>query len=176
MPICTNLIAKLKHKLREIAGTVAYFAAWIGTLILLKTLVLQEYRIGFFGWSKVLIGALLLAKIVRWLDHIPLGFWGRARPAWVEVLLRTGLYSAGLVLAMLLDAGLEGMEQHGGFIASLEARRREASFPHILVNSICLSGAFFFYNVLAVLRIHLGGSLFKLFLKPIPPAPPKTPT
>jgi hypothetical protein len=170
-----KLIAKLKQKLREIAVTAAYFAAWIGILILLKTLVLQEYQIGFSGWSKVLIGALLLAKIVRWLDHIKLGGWARQQPAWVGVLLRTALYSFGLVLAMLLDAGFEGKEEHGGFLAALEARWETASFPHILVNSICLTGAFFFYNVLAVLRLHLGGdSLFKLFLKPLPTPPSPT--
>jgi hypothetical protein len=167
-----KLIAKLMSKLREIAVTVAYFAAWIGTLVLLKTLVLQEYRIGFVGWSKVMVGALLLAKIVRWLDHIPLGAWARARPAWVGVALRTALYSAGLVVALLLEAGLEGRTEHGGFIAALEARRETASFPHILVNSICLTGAFLFYNILAVLRAHLGGGeLIRLFLRPIPSPP-----
>ncbi len=172
-----KLIAKLKNKLIEIAGTVAYFAAWIGTLVLLKTLVLQEYRIGFAGWSKILVGALLLAKIVRWLDHIRLGGWARARPAWVGVVLRTAFYSVGLVVAMLLDAGLEGRQAHGGFIAALEARREAASFPHLLVNSICLTGAFFVYNVLAVLRCHLGGGgLFRLFLKPLPSAPNPAPT
>ncbi|NJN05871.1 MAG: hypothetical protein HC814_05175 [Rhodobacteraceae bacterium] len=166
-------MAKLKSKLLEIAGTVAFFGAWIGTLVLLKTLVLQEYRIGFVGWSKVLVGALLLAKIVRWLDHIRLGGWFRARPAWVAVVVRTALYSAGLVVAMLLDAGFEGREEHGGFLAALDARRETASFPHLLVNSICLTGAFLIYNILFVLRSHLGGDLFRLFLKPLPENPDK---
>ena len=164
-----KLIAKLIGKLREIAVTVAYFAVWIGTLVLLKTFVLQEYHIGFFGWSKVMVGALLLAKIVRWLDHIPLGSWIGGKPAWVEVGVRTVVYSFGLAVAMLLEAGLEGRKEHGGFIAAVAARREAASFPHILVNSICLTGAFLFYNILGVLRAYLGGGeLFRLFLKPIP--------
>jgi hypothetical protein len=91
-----KLLAKLKHHFRSVAVDTAYFSAWIGTLILLKTLVLQEYRIGFVGWSKVLAGALLLAKVVRILGHIPFGAWVRARPAWVEVLLRTALYAKAL--------------------------------------------------------------------------------
>jgi len=165
-------MAKLKSKLREMAATIAYFSAWIGALILLKTLVLREYHIDFVGWSKVLVGALLLSKVVRLLDHVPFGKWIQAKPAWMDVGLRTALYSAGLAAILLLDAGWEGREEHGGFVAALKARHEVASFPHILVDSICLTGAFFFYNVLSVLRRYLGDvSLFRLFLKPIPTHP-----
>jgi hypothetical protein len=167
-----KLVARLKHHFRSLAVDTAYFSAWIGTLILLKTLVLQEYRIGFVGWSKVLAGALVLGKVVRILGHVPFGAWVRARPAWVEVLLRTALYSAGLAAVLVLGDAFEFRHEHGGIVGALKAMHRDASFPHLLVNSICLTGAFLFYNILAVLRAHLGGGeLFRLFLKPLPKEP-----
>ncbi len=167
-----KLIAKLKSHFRKVVVTSAYFGVWIGALILLKTLVLQEYQIGFLGWSKITIGAVVLGKVVRVLDHVPLGSWVGARPAWVEVLLRTALYSAGLAVVMVLDRGLESRIEHGGLLGALKAMPRNTSFPHVLVNSICLSGAFLVYNALAVLRRYLGGGgLVSVFLKPSPTKP-----
>jgi hypothetical protein len=46
---------------------------------------------------------------------------------------------------------------------------RATSAPHLFVNVICLSGALFVYNVLSVVRHHLGaGGLLRLFTSPVP--------
>ena len=55
---------KLKHELKAVAGAMLFFGVWIGALILIKTLVLAEYHVGFSGWSKILVGALILSKVV----------------------------------------------------------------------------------------------------------------
>jgi hypothetical protein len=73
---------------------------------------------------------------------------------------------------MVLGDAFEGRQEHGGFGGALKAMRRDASFPHVLVNSICLTGAFLVYNAFAVLRCYLGGGgLFRLFLQPLPKEP-----
>jgi hypothetical protein len=91
-------------------------------------------------------------------------------PAWVDVLLRTALYSVGLIIVIILEKGIEGRHEHGGFVGAVKAGFASADRIHIIANSICLSGALLGYNVISVLRRHLGEhGLLKLFLRPLPP-------
>jgi len=163
---------KLKNELKAVFMAMLFFGAWIGPLILLKTLILDEYHIGFAGWSKVLVGALILAKVVLVLEHVSFGAWVRARPAWVDVLLRTVLYSAGVAVVLVLEHSLEERQEDGGFVRAVTEGFREAKVPHVLVNTISLSGALLVYNALAVVRRHLGeGGLRRVFLAPLPEKP-----
>jgi hypothetical protein len=103
-----------------------------------------------------LVGALVLAKVVLILDHVPLGTWLQSRPAWVDVLVRTVLYTAGVFVVMIVERSFEGRSEHGGFSAAMAAMFAEADAAHVLVNTICAAGALFGYNVLAVIREFLG--------------------
>jgi hypothetical protein len=164
-----SLPARLKHELKAVGMATLFFGAWISALILLKTLVLDEYQIGFSGWSRALVGALILAKVVLVLEHVSLGAWVRSRPAWVDMVLRTALYSLGVAAVTLIEHGLKGRGEHGGVTGALIAAAREAKFPHVLVNTICLSGALLVYNGLSIVRRRLGeGGLSRMFLEPLP--------
>lgn len=162
-----SLSSRLKHELKAVAAATAFFGAWIGGLIAIKTLVLDEYHIDFVGWSRVLIGALILGKVVLLLEPVPLGAWVRRQPACVDVLLRTLLYTTGAALVLISEHGLKQRHEHGGFFAAIGAGFADARFPHVLANILCVSGAFLAYNVLAVIRARLGpGALVKLFSEP----------
>jgi len=164
-----SIMQKVKDEIRSVALATLYFAAWIGVLVLLKTLILAEYRIEFHGLSLALVGALVLAKVVLVLEHVPLGAWIRTRPALLDVILRTALYALGVFVVLLLEKTLEGRHEHGGFGPSLIALFQHAEVYHVWANVICLSGALLGYNVLSVLRRHLGeGAFIRLFLKPLP--------
>ncbi len=160
---------KLKHEIKALALAMLYFGGLIAALVVLKTLALAEYRIAFHGFSLAVVGALVLAKVVLVLEHVPLGAWVRARPAWVDVLVRTALYSFGVLGVLLLEKGFEGRHEHGGFGPSVMSVFQHAEAHHVWVNTICLSGALLGYNLLSVVRQHLGpGGLLRLFLSPIP--------
>ena len=159
---------KLINEVKALGQAMAFFGAWIGLLILLKTLLLEEYHIDSFGWTKIFVGALVLSKVVLILEHVSLGDWVRARPAWVDVFLRTGFYALGVVIVLVLEKGLEGRHAHGGFIPALQSGFREAQVYHVYVNTLCLSGALLVYNALTVVRRHLGeGGLLRLFSLPL---------
>ena len=83
---------KLAREFRVLVQAMLYFTVWLGWLVVLKKLVLEEYRIEFQGLSVALVGALVLSKVVLILENVSLGEWVRKQPALVEVLLRTGLY------------------------------------------------------------------------------------
>lgn len=164
-----SLQQKLRDEIKAVALVTLYFAIWIGTLMLLKTLVLAEYRIAFHGWSLALVGALILAKVVLVLEHVPLGVWVRNRPALVDVVSRTALYALGLLVVLLLEKAFDGRHEHGGFVPSLLAVFQHAEVHHVWVNTICLAGALLGYNVLSLIRRRLGeGGLFRMFLSPLP--------
>lgn len=146
-----------------------YFAIWIGVLVLLKELILAEYQIKFHGLSLALVGTLVLAKVVLVLEHVPLGTWIRSRPALVGVILRTVLYSLGVFIVLLLEKAFEGRHEYGGLGPSMIAVFQHADVHHVWANTICLSGALLGYNVLAVVRRHLGeGGLLQMLLSPLP--------
>jgi hypothetical protein len=104
---------KLKEEIKAIGIAALYFGSWIAALLLLKSLVLAEYRISFSGWSAAVVGALILSKVVLVLEHVSLGGWMRARPAWVDVVLRTVVYSLGVAVVMILEKGFEGRRDYG---------------------------------------------------------------
>jgi hypothetical protein len=160
---------KLRKEIKAVALATVYFATWIGVLMVLKTLLLAEYQIQFHEWSLVLVGALILAKVVLVLEHVPLGEWIWTRPALVDVILRTVLYALGVLVVLLLEKAFEGRHEHGGFGPSLMAMFQQAEGHHVWVTTICLSGALLGYNMLSVVRRHLGeGGLVRLFFSPLP--------
>jgi hypothetical protein len=163
---------KLMHEVREVAVTTLYFAVWIGVLMALKVLILAEYQIEFKGLSLVLLGAMILAKVVLVLEHVPLGSLTRQQPAWVDVLLRTALYSLGVFVVLVLEKAYEGRHEHGGFGPSLVSLFQRADAAHVWANAIALCGALLVYNCLDVVKRHLGaGELTRLFLLPLPEEP-----
>lgn len=163
---------KLTNEIKLVALTTLYFAVWIGVLMILKVLILEEYQIEFRGFSLVLVGALILAKVVLVLEHVPLGGMTRNRPAWLYILLRTALYSAGVLVVLVLEKAYEGRHEHGGFGPSLKALFENTEAHHVWVNTISLCGALFVYNCAYVVKRHIGaGGFARLFLTPLPEEP-----
>jgi hypothetical protein len=165
----SSIKEKLKHELESMALAVLYFGVWISALVIFKKLILAQYQIEFNGLSAAFVGTLVLAKVVLVLEHVPLGAWVRAMPAWVEVMMRTVLYAFGLLVVLLLEKAFELRHEYGGFVHSLRLVFYHTEVHHVWVNTICLSGALLGYNMLSVIRRHLGkGGLLRLFLSPLP--------
>ena len=160
---------KLNEEIKAVGIAALYFGCWIGALLLVKSLVLAEYKIAFHGWSVAVVGALVLSKVVLVLEHVPLGAWLRSRPAWVEVVLRTAMYTLGVAVVLALEKGFEGRHEYGGFGQALRQLLQQADIYHVWANTIVLSGALLGYNALMVVRRHLGkGGLIRIFLSPLP--------
>jgi hypothetical protein len=156
---------KLKHELKAIILVTLFFAAWLGIFMGLKILILEGYQIRFGSVSAVLIGALVLAKVVLILEHIPLGAWVKKQPVVVDVILRTLLYAFGTFLVLLLEKAFESRHEQGGFVSALMNVFQHRDMPHIWADTICVTGALLFYNLLSALNHHLGsGGLARVFL------------
>jgi hypothetical protein len=164
-----SLKQKLKEEIKAVGIAALYFGCWIAALLFIKSLVLAEYQIAFHRWSAVIVGALILSKVVLVLEHVSLGAWVRSRPAWVDVVLRTAMYSLGVAVVLALEKGLEGRHEYGGFSPALQQVFQQADVHHVVANTVALSGALLGYNALTVVRRHLGkGGLVRMFLSPLP--------
>ena len=160
---------KLQHEIKAVITLTLYFGCWLGALVLLKYLILAEYKIVINQFSVALVGALVLAKVVLVLEYIPLGPWVRARPAWVDVVLRTTMYAFGVFVVLLIENAFEARHDYDSFGASIIAIFEQEDGKHVLLNTICLSAALLSYHMLSVVRKRLGkGALLRMFLTPLP--------
>jgi hypothetical protein len=156
---------KLKHELKAVIVVTLFFAAWLGVFMGLKILILEGYQIRFGSVSAVLIGALVLAKVVLILEHVPLGAWVKNQPRLVDVILRTVLYAFGTFVVILLEKAFESRHEQGGFGPALMNVFQHRDMPQVWANTICVTGALLFYNLLSALNHHLGsGGLARVFL------------
>jgi hypothetical protein len=164
-----SLKQKFKDEIKAVGITALYFGCWLAALLLLKSLILAEYRIAFHGWSMAVVGALILSKVVLVLEHVSLDAWVRTKPAWVDVVLRTAMYSLGVAAVLALEKGFEARHEYGGFVPALKQLFRQEDVHHMWANTLCLSGALLGYNALSVVRRHLSGKgLLRIFLSPLP--------
>jgi hypothetical protein len=132
--------------------------------MLIKVLLLKEYRIEFHGISAAIIGALVVAKVLLVLEKIPLGSLTRSQPAFLEVMVRTLIYVAGVFVVLVIEHAFRGRGEYGGFLPSLRHVFAHVDVYHLYVNTLCVTGAILGFNVLSVLRRHHGeGGLFRLF-------------
>ena len=169
-----NISPGMKKELAAIFWVTLYFGCWLIALVLLKHMVLEEYQIAFSGLSVAFVGAVVLAKVVLVLERVPLGNWIHRQPAWVDVLLRTVLYSAGVFIVLVIERTIEGWGDAGGLRESLHAQLRHTTAIHVWLNTICLSAALFSYNLLSVVRKHLSTEqLLHMFLTPLPDDTPQ---
>jgi len=162
-----SLRQKLTHELKVVALTTLFFVFCFGVFIVLKRLILAEYQVEFRGLSLALLGALIMGKVVPVMEHMPLGSWVRRCPVAVEVVLRTMLYAAGALLALLLEKAFETRHEHGGFGQALIRVFQDREVHHVWANVICAASAVLLFNALGVVRRHLGGAeLSRLFFSP----------
>ncbi len=157
---------KLLKELKSILLVSFYFLVWFGTFMIIKVLLLSEYRIEFYGASIAIVGALIAAKAVLILEHVPLGV--NNKPAIVDILLRTFLYMAGVAIIVILEHALEARHEYGGFLNALKNLTKSEDINHVLVTVICVFWAMFFYNLGTVFRGRLGkGGLWEMMISPV---------
>jgi len=163
-----SLKEKIVHELRTVLLTTVYFLLWFGALMLIKVLLLREYQIEFFGLTKVIIGALVIAKVVLVLEYVHFPFT-RNQPAWLEMLLRTLFYMAGVWLVLAIERAIELSGEYGSFTSTFGHLFEEANFYHVWVSVIVVSGALLFFNIWSVIKMHYGKNIFrKMMNEPLP--------
>lgn len=155
---------KLSHELKALALITLYFAVWFGLVMLLKKLLLAQYDIQFNGLALALLGAVLLAKVVLLMEHVPVEAWVPNHPAVVAVVFRTLIYFLGVLVVLTMEKAFEARHEYGGFARALTRVYQHPEYPRVWFNTICVGLALLGFNIFSVLRRHFGkNGLSRLF-------------
>ena len=169
---------KALNEIKSIGLLAAYFAAWFSLLMLLKKLMLEDYQIQFRGISFALISALVVAKVVALMEHVPLGQWVQRRPVAVDVVLRTLLYTFGVFVVMLLEKAFEARHEAGGFGKALTTVFHHRDMPRVWAGTICIGGSVLGLMLLCAIQRRFGAPEMKrlFFATPLGELEAKEPT
>jgi hypothetical protein len=160
---------RLKEEVRLVGLTTLFFAVCFLSLMGFKALILAEYRIAFFDISAALIGALIVAKVVLILENVPLGIWIERHSAIVHVAARTVLYGIGVFVVLLLEKAFEARHEYGGFANAIAQVFDHRDIRHVWANGTGVTAAILAFNILFVLRRHIGErGLLAMFAAPLP--------
>lgn len=159
-----KVLKKIFEELRKIARTAAYFAVVFILMMVMKKLYLKDYDIEFEGLSQALIGALIMAKVIILMDLISLGGWVQRQPPIVDVCLRTLLYTAGVLVVVVLEKAFEKRHEAGGFGPAISYVFDHRDIYHVWATAIGVSCSILVYNAFTVVQRMMGKhGLAKLF-------------
>lgn len=161
---------KLTAEIKAVAVATVYFAIWFGILMFLKTMILSEYKVEFSNISMAIIGALILAKVVLVIDHIPLARWTREHPAIYFIFFRTLYNIVGVFILLMIEKAFEARHEYGGFGAALSQVFQHRDIYHVWANVTVVSISVFWFNVIFVMRQYIGGEKFRQVFLSIPMA------
>jgi hypothetical protein len=156
---------KVTHELIVIARTASYFAVVFLFMMVMKKLYLKDYDIEFTGVTQALIGALIMSKVILLLEMIKPTAWVQRRPAIVYVIIRTVLYSLGVLIVVMLEKAFEARHEVSGFTNAIDHVISHRDIYHVWATTLGASASIFFYNAFVVVKRLLGkNGLAKLFL------------
>jgi hypothetical protein len=159
-----SLRQKLIKETKSFGLLTLYFTVWFEMIVFVKWLVLAQYQIEFSGASLAFVGALIVAKVVIVAENISLGQWVRQRPVAVDVILRTLLYSVGVLVALVLEKAFEARHEAGGFGKAIVELIQHREVHHVWAETIFVGGSFLGFCIMSVVKRRFGGAeLRRLF-------------
>jgi hypothetical protein len=159
-----SILKKIFNEIRIVGRTAAYFFIVFMGMMVMKKLTLKDYDIEFSGISQALVGALILSKVVLLMDLINLGHWVQTKPPIVDVLIRTLMYTTGVLVVVLLEKVFERRHESDGFINDLSYLINHRDIYRVWATTIGTGASILAYNAFDIVRRMLGkGGLSRLF-------------
>jgi hypothetical protein len=151
------------HEIRAILMAMLFFLTCFTIIVVLKNLVLEEYKITAGLSASVFMLSLVTAKVVVLFERVSFG----RQIGLVEVLMRSATYSLAAFLLLLLEHGLSERKAEGGFYAAVANAFQHPDMPFIWGTLICVTLAFLVWTALVILRREFGRErLMAAYLKP----------
>jgi hypothetical protein len=159
-----KILKKIVEEIKIILRTATYFAIVFVLMMVMKKLYLKDYDIEFTGLSQAIIGALVMAKVIILMELISLGPWVQRQPPIVDVVLRTLLYTLGVLIVVLLEKAFEDRHKVAGYGEAISYVFSHRDIYHVWATTIGAAGSIFVYNSFSVVQRTMGkNGLAKLF-------------
>jgi hypothetical protein len=151
-----SFLNKAFEEIKSIMRTAAYFAIVFILMMVMKSLNLREYNIEFSGMSQAIIGALIMAKVIILMELISLGKWVQKQPPVVDVILRTLLYTLGVLIVIVLEKAFEKRHEVHGFGNAISSVIYHRDIYHVWATTIGAAASIFIYNAFSIVQRKLG--------------------
>jgi hypothetical protein len=161
------MIEKLKSEIKKLASLALFFLIGFGYILIIIKLLLEEYDIDIYVFSKAVISALVAAKAVAIMDVTP--FFNRyARSArYIQVLYKTFLYTFAVFVIALIENLFHAYKETKVISEAIKLFLEEHNFYRFLAITLCISIVFLIHSIFQEIDSYLGkGNLSKLFFKP----------
>jgi hypothetical protein len=159
-----KILKKIFEEIKTVTRTAAYFAIVFMLMMVMKKLYLEDYDIEFSGLSQAIVGALIMAKVIILMELISLGHWVQQQPPIIDVTIRTILYTAGVLIVIVLEKAFEKRHVAGGYGDAISYVLSHRDIYHVWATTIGSAASIFVYNAFSVIQRTMGkNGLARLF-------------
>jgi hypothetical protein len=159
-----KILKKIFEEIKIVARTATYFAIVFMLMMVMKKLYLKDYDIEFSGMSQAILGALIMSKVIILMELITLGQWVQRQPPIVDVSIRTVLYTAGVLIVIVLEKAFEKRHMAGNYGDAIAYVFSHRDIYHVWATTIGSAASIFIYNAFSVVQRVMGkNGLAKLF-------------
>lgn len=151
------------RELKTLVLAIVYFATCFWLILVLEKLFLAEYHIRFAHLSIALVIAIVVAKVVLILDHLPLLRALHRHVIAVEITIRTLVYSGICMAALVIEKSLESRYKHESFASAVTHFLEREDLNQILATALCVTITLLGYNLFAILKIRFPEPISQLF-------------
>lgn len=127
-----KVIRVLKHEIAAMLPSLVFFLIGFNLIAYTLGLALEPYGISYASAAKASIGALVIAKVVLIIDHLPFAGSFSERPLIRPILFRTVIYTAFTMLVHILEELIRDSIRAGNLSAGLEAWQTDLVWQHLL--------------------------------------------
>lgn len=143
------------REIREAVPPTIFFLVLFHMLGLTKAVALSDYSFTALRAASATVGALIVAKAILVVEALPLArLFSRRRIA--QILWKTLLYGAVVLLFCLAEELIPLAWKHGGLAAGIGAMSGEIAWPLFAVQSLWVVGGLFLYCLAAELVRAIG--------------------
>lgn len=151
-----KLLKTLKHEFLLVLPPTIFFLIAFTLILATQRLILREYGIPLTGFSKAIIGALLVGKVVLIVDNLPFVNKFPDKPLLYNTLWKTLIYFLAALLVRYLEHVAPLAWQLQDFAEANRRLAEEIVWPHFWLIQMWLVVLFFVYCAMRELVRAIG--------------------
>ena len=155
-----------KRELREVLAISGVFFVIFVLFLLLKKVIMDDYKVDLYILSTALVGSLIIAKVVLIFDLLPLTRKTDRLLNIFRVFFRSLIYIAGYLIFTFLEHLVRGLTSGESFPAAVGSTLQTMQTPAFIISFVGVLIAFLLFNAFWIIRSSIGpAALFAMFFK-----------
>lgn len=155
-----------KRELKELLIISAVFFVIFVLFLLLKKVIMDDYKLDYYVLVTALVGSLIIAKVVLIFDLLPVTKKTDHLPNIFRVFFRSLIYILGYMIYTFLEHLTRGLVEGEGFSKAIDSTLHDFTTPAFIISFVGVLFAFLLFNAFWVIRSSIGpAALYTMFFK-----------